>query len=243
MTLIFWLLIFPLLLSMVLWSLEQFPRWCSEAITSVADVIGTLGRREGIQGRAHRRPQARHRTRGDRAQAGFEFRKDLLNGIEVRAVGGQREQVGADGFNRLADPGHFMTGQIVEDDAVARLEGGGEDLFTRRHKGGAIDRPVKDRGGGELVGAERGNARRRLPLAVGDLRHEARAAPTAARAPGHLCLQRGLVEEDEPLPVPLRGLPPPVLPGHQDIRPLLFGGVQDFFLPSGQDAAQPARPW
>ena len=171
----------------------------------MADVIGTLGRRESGEGWPHRRPQARHRTRGDRTQAGFACGKDLLDGIEVRAVRRQIEQVGADGFNRWADPGHFMTGQIVEDDAVARLEGGGEDLFNIRHKGGAIDRPVEDRGGGELVGAERGNARRRLPLAGGDLRHAARAAPTPARAPGPLCLQSTVSsQEDESLPVPLR---------------------------------------
>ena len=159
----------------------------------MAEVIGTLRRGDGSQGRAHRRPQARHRTRGDRAQAGLEFRKDLLDGIEVRAVRGQIEQVCADGFNRLADPGHFMTGQIVSDDAVARLEGGGEDLFNIRHKGGAIDRTVEDSGGGELVGAERCHERRRLPMAVGDFRHEARPAPTPAIAPGHLCLESGLV--------------------------------------------------
>ena len=95
------------------WKLEPFSFCCSEAIPGVADIVGTLRRGDGSQGWPHRRPQARHRTRGDRAQAGFEFGKDLLNGIEVRAVRGQIEQLCADGFNRLADPGHFMAGQIV----------------------------------------------------------------------------------------------------------------------------------
>ena len=104
-----------------------------------------------MRARPHGRPQAGHRARGDGPQARFEFGKDLLDGIEVRAVGGQVEQPRPDGFNGLAHPSHFMAGQIVHDDRVARLEGGGEDLFDIGHEAGAIDRAIEDGGGGELV--------------------------------------------------------------------------------------------
>ena len=209
----------------------------------MADIVGTLGRGEGGESWPDRRPQARHRAGGDGPQAGFEFGKDLLDGIEVGAVGRQIEQMRPDGFNRLANPAHFMTGQIVQDDRVARVERGNQNLFDIRDEARTIDRTVEDGGGSELVCPQGGNDRGRLPVAVGDFRHEAGAAPTAAIPARHLRLERSLIEEDEPVAVPLRRLGAPVLPGGYDIRPILFGSVQDFFLLSARDPARPARPW
>ena len=80
-------------------------------------------------------------------------------------------------------------------------------------------------------------------MAVGDFRYEAGAAPTPPIAAGQLRLERGLVEEDEAGAVELRRLGAPVLPSRYDIRPILFGGVQDFFLLSARAGARPARPW
>ena len=148
-----------------------------------------------------------------------------------------------DSFNRLADPGHFMTGQIVQDDRVARVERGNQNLFDIRDEARAIDRTVEDGGGSELVCPQGGNDRGGLPVAVGDFRHKARAAPTAAIPARQLRLESGLIEEDEPAAVPLRRLGAPVLPGGYDVRPILFGGAQDFFLRSDRDNARPARPW
>ena len=159
----------------------------------MADVMGTLCRREGGERRPARRPQACHRAGGERTQASFEFRKDLFDGIKVGAVGGQVAQLRASPLDRLAHPGYFMAGQIVHDDTVARLEGGGEDLFDIRYEAGAIDWAVKDGGGGELVGTERRNDRGGLPVAMGDFRHQAGAAPTPAIATRHLRLERSLV--------------------------------------------------
>ena len=209
----------------------------------MADIVGTFRRGDGGEGRPDRRPQAGHRTRGDGPQAGFACGKDLFDGIEVRAVGRQIEQLRPAGFNRPADPAHFMTGQIVQDDRVARAERGGEHLFNRGDEARAIDWAVEDGGGGELVGPQGGNEGGRLPVAVGDLRHEAGAAATPPIAARQLRLQCGLVEEDEAGAVELRRLGAPVRPGRPDIRPLLFGGVQDFFLRSAPSGVRPARPW
>ena len=209
----------------------------------MAEVIGTLRRGDGGESGPHGRPQARHRARGDRAQARFELGKDLLNGIEVGTVGGQVAQVRASRLDRLTHPGHFVTGQIVHDDTVARLEGGGQHLFDIGDEARAIERPVEDGGGGQLVGAEGRNESGGLPMAVGDFCDEAGATATAPIAARHLRLERGLIEEDEPGAVELSRLGAPVLPGRDDIRPLLFGGVQDFFLLSAPGGVRPARPW
>ena len=132
-------------------TLEQFSfRWI-EAIAGVADIVSTLGRREGREGRPHRRPQGGHRARRNGPQAGFEFGKDVFNRIEVGAVGGQVEQVRPSGLDRGAHASHFMAGQIVHHDPVARVEGGDEHLFDIGHKAGAIDWAVQDRRGGEAI--------------------------------------------------------------------------------------------
>ena len=209
----------------------------------MAEVVGTLGRREGGERWPHRRPQARHGAGGAGSEQRFEFGKDLLDRIEVGAVRGQVQEGSASGFDRLADPGHFMARQIVHDDPVAWAERRDQNLFDIGHEAQAIDRAVEDGRGGQLVGAEGGNDGGRLPVAGGDFRDEAGAAPPAAIAPGHLRLERGLVQEDEPVAVELRRLGAPALPGYYDIRPLLFGGVQDFFLRSAPGGARPARPW
>ena len=209
----------------------------------MADIVGTLCRGDGGEGRPYRRPQAGHRARGDGPPARFQFCKDLFDGIAVWAVGGQVEQMRTSRLDRVAHPSHFMARQIVHDDIVARVEGGGEDLFARGHDARAIDRAVEDGGGGELVCPQGGNDRGCLPVAVGDFRHEAGPTSTPAIPARPLRLESGLVQEDEPLPVPVPGLRPPVPPSRYAVRPGLCGGVQDFFLLSDRDGARPARPW
>ena len=117
----------------------------------MADIVSTLGRREGREGRPHRRPQGGPRARRNGPPAGFEFGKDVFNRIEVGAVGGPVEQVRPSGLDRGAHASHFMAGQIVHHDPVARVEGGDEHLFDIGHKAGAIDWAVQDRRGGAAI--------------------------------------------------------------------------------------------
>ena len=114
----------------LLFRLEPFSFRCIEALAGVADRVGTLGGGAGSEGRPHRGRQGGHGARRDGPQAGFEFGKDLLNGIEVRTVGGQVEQARPSGLERPAPAGHFMAGQIVQDHAVARVEGGASPCAT-----------------------------------------------------------------------------------------------------------------
>ena len=225
------------------YGLEQFSWWCSEAIASVAEVVGTFGRGEGRESGANGGPQAGDRAGRGSPQAGFEFGKDLLNGIEVGAVGGQVEQAGADGLNRLPHARDFMARQIVHDDAVAGVEGGREDLFDIGHKAGPIDRAVQNHGGGEVLRAQGGNEGGRFPVAVGDFGDEARPAPTPTVAPGQIRPQGRLVQEDQAVPVEVGRLGAPALPGRHHIRAILFRRVQDFFLRSSLSGARRATPW
>ena len=209
----------------------------------MADIVGTFGGGEGLEGVANSGPQASDRAGRDSPQAGFEFGKDLLNGIEVGAVGGQIEHARPDSLNRLPDAGDFMTGQIVHDDAVARLQGGRQNLFDIGHKARAIDRPIQDRRSGEVVGAQDGNEGGRFPVSVGDFSDEARPAPTPAIAAGQIRPHGRLIQEDQVVPIEGGRLGVPALAGRSDIRPILFCGVQDFFLGSALSGPRLATPW
>ena len=52
------------------------------------------------------------------AHEGFELREAEFNGIEVRTVGRQIAERGADALDRLADAGHFVCAEVIGDDDV-----------------------------------------------------------------------------------------------------------------------------
>ena len=223
--------------------LEQFAFYCSEAVASVANIVGTRGGGDRRESRAHRQPQAGHRAGCHRAQARFELGKNLFDGIEVRAVGRQVEHASAHRLDRGPYAGHFMAGQIIQHHRVARAEGRSEELLDIGHEGRAIERAVQDQRGGQPVGPQRGHHGRRLPVPVRDGGDEAGAAGTPPIPAGQLGLDGGLIHEDEASTVEVSGLGAPALAGGQHIRPVLFSGAQDFFLVLVLSDPRPARPW
>jgi len=64
-----------------------------------------------------------------RAQEGLQLGEGLLDGNEVRTIGREEAQLGADGFNGVADGGVFVDRQIIEDDDVAGSERGREHML------------------------------------------------------------------------------------------------------------------
>jgi hypothetical protein len=62
----------------------------------------------------------------------LELGEDLLDRIEVWAVGWQEQQAHASGPDRVSDSGFLVAGQVVEDDDVAGRERGAErERFSR----------------------------------------------------------------------------------------------------------------
>ena len=59
----------------------------------------------------------------------FEFGEDLLDRIEVRAIGRQEDAMGASGADSLAGRFTFVAAKIVEDDDFTRCEGGCQHLL------------------------------------------------------------------------------------------------------------------
>lgn len=69
----------------------------------------------------------------------FEFGEDLLDRVEVRAVGWQEDKVGSSGADSLASRFVLVAGKIVENDDLARCEGGCQHLVDVQREEFTID--------------------------------------------------------------------------------------------------------
>ena len=144
------------------------------------DVVGTFLGRDGRQGGSDSRLEPGDGPRGGLPQEGLEFGKGLLNGIEVRAVGGQEDQLGARLFNSGPGGRHLMRGQIVEDDDVPHPEGRDEDRADIGAKGGAVESAVEEHRRREAPRPQPADQRGGFPMAV---RNRGPTPVAAGRAP------------------------------------------------------------
>jgi len=136
------------------------------------------------------------------SEMGLELGEGHLDGVEVGAVGGQKKEPGSfffeDGFGLFA----FVAGQVVEDDDVARSQGGGKlslDIgFEENLVHGALDGP----GGGEAIAPQGGDESLGAPMAEWRFGLEPLAALGSPAQPGHLGGGGGgggFVEEHQPI--------------------------------------------
>lgn len=159
----------------------------------------------------------------------FELGEDLLDGVQVGAVGRQEQQSCANAADCGADGRPFVAAQIVHDDDVARRECGHEELLDILKEAGRVDRLVENARGIDPVAAQGCKKRHRFPMAVRHLGVEPLSLGCPATQGCHVGLGPRLVDEDEPpgIKPPLELLPLPTPPG--DLRPQLLGGQDAFF--------------
>ena len=108
----------------------------------IAAFLGAEVRQTG----AEERPEGFGGSTAGGAHEGFELREAEFNGIEVRTVGRQIAERGADALDRLADAGHFVCAEVIGDDDVPGMQGGHEDLFDIGEEARPVDGAVEDPG-------------------------------------------------------------------------------------------------
>jgi len=122
-----------------------------------------------------------------------------------------------------------VTGQVIGDDDVALSEGGAEESFHIRPKGGAVYGAVEHHRGGEGVDAQAGDEGGYLPMPV---RHGSQATLTFGGTParaGQVGADASFIQEHQ-LGHLQRGLAfPPLPPCGGYVLTLLLAGVQGFF--------------
>jgi hypothetical protein len=159
----------------------------------------------------------------------FQFGEGQFDRIEIRTIGREELELGADRFDRRAHRRLFVDGEIVEHDDIAGAERRDQDLLDVREKRWIVDRSVEDGRGGEAVEAERRDDRVRLPMTAGRVIAQARAAQTAA-VPAQQVRRDPAFIEKQILRHVAEWLPRlPLPPRRGDIRPTLLVGVYRFF--------------
>jgi len=96
----------------------------------------------------------------------LELGEELLDGIEVGAVGRQEEQMRAGLADGAAGGLSLVAAEIVEDDDVALCERRGEDLFGVEREEFAVDRAVDDEGRIDTIDPEGSDESERLPVTM-----------------------------------------------------------------------------
>src|SRR5512140_2069181 len=91
------------------------------SVSGVGKVVGAFGRSEDWEQRSDPPPCRFDGSFRSLSEQCFEFCEDLLDGIEVRAVRRQEEQLGAGGADSASHGLSFVTAEIVDDDDVAGL--------------------------------------------------------------------------------------------------------------------------
>ena len=184
---------------------------------------------EGVEQGADAPPRGFLGALGSLAQQVFELCEDLLDRVEVGAVGRQEQEARAFGPDRGPDGGLFVAGEIIQDDDIAWLERRTELLLDPLREGRAIDRLIEDERGIDPVAAQSSDEGHGFPVAIRHLGMEPLAFGCPAPQWGHVGFGPCLVHEDEPGSVRLPLILLPLLAPSGDLGPQLFGGKHAFF--------------
>lgn len=159
----------------------------------------------------------------------FDLGEELFDGIKVRAVRGQEEELCPCLSDSATYRQAFVAAEIVEDDDVSRRQGPNEFLLDIGQKGIGVDRPVEDPWCIEPVVSEGCDKSHRSPMSVGDMGDQAFASFAPAPERSHIRLHPGFINEHEAIRIDLAlmALPPFTLTGQ--LRPVLLGRQHGFF--------------
>ena len=158
----------------------------------------------------------------------LELGEDLLDRIEIGAVGRQEKPVCACGADGLADRLAFVTAGIIEHDDIARLEGADKELFGIGADALAVNRSVKDAGRLDPVHTQSCEEGQRAPSAMGRFADQAPSTRTPAPQRRHVGLDPGFIQKDEAAGIAAVLPGPPALPVASGIRPVLLAGERGF---------------
>jgi hypothetical protein len=188
-----------------------------------------LLRGEGVKERADTPPRALDGALGGGSQEGLELGEDLLDGIEIGAVGRQEQELATRGADGAADALGLMAAEIIDDDDVARFEGGDQDLFDVSEEAGAVDRAVDDARRGKAIAAQSCQEGQRAPVPLRNFPDQLTPARRPAPPACHIGLGPGLVDEDQARGIKSVLIALPACPPAGDVGPILLDGEQCFF--------------
>lgn len=169
----------------------------------------------------------------DASEVGLELCEGHFDGIEVRTVWREEEEPAASVLQGCRCCGVLVGAEIVEDDDGSGFEQRRELGLNICGEGGPVHGAFDDPGRDEGVGGQPCDESLGAPFAEGRCGREALAPWRAAAQAGQIGLDRGLVDEDQPVrlqPHPRLTATYPIAPGAGDVSALSFVRDQRFFL-------------
>src|SRR5574341_390933 len=120
----------------------------SRSISAVAKVISAFGWGEAVEESTDPIPKSCHGSLAGGSEKRLEFGEDLLDRIEIGAVGREKQEPSSARGDRLRDAGHFVASQVVHDHEIPGPQRGSQVLFHVGTEDLPIDRSVHDQRSG-----------------------------------------------------------------------------------------------
>jgi hypothetical protein len=195
----------------------------------VSEAVGAFLGCEGIEQLSNSVPEGIPGSLCGLAQESLELGEDHLDGIEIRRIGRQVDELGAPRLDGLANAFDFVGWQVVDHDHVAFGQAWGQHLLDISEEGLPIHWSIENQGRDKAIKAQSGSEGGSLPMAEGRLADQSLSLTASTTDADHLGRGPGLVDEDQ-----LAGIKPclagfEALPGLGDVGPILLGRVQRFF--------------
>ena len=170
------------------------------------------------------------RVRGNLAEECFELGEQLLDGVEIGTVWRKVARNCAAPFDGFLHAGDLVNRDVVHEHDVTSFQSGNEKLFDIGPERLAVHRSFEHEGGAHAVVAQGRDERGGLPIAVQHLLDQTLASRRTAVETGDRGRDAGFIDEDEPPWIEPRLPSSQGLARGRDVRPILLGGVQAFFL-------------
>jgi hypothetical protein len=185
-----------------------------------------------------------HRASFDRAAAlrtSAQLGEELLDRVEVGAVGRQIEKTGASCRDRLFDASHLVRGEIVHNDHTG-LKRRRKRLLDIGAECGAGHWTIEDQRRDNAALPQSGDEGGGSPMPVRHRSNHPLAAPAAAVQAGSSWSSAGLVEKDEPGRIHIALPNPPAVSSLGDVGTILLGRPQLRSRPRSGPFHNPQKP-
>ena len=165
----------------------------------MSEEVSAFGWGEEITDISDGLPEGVEASGGDASEMGLEFGEGHLDRVEIGTIGRQEEEPGASVGEALGGAAAFVDGEIVEDDDIALRQGRCELGLDVEIECDAIHGLVDDPWCAQPVAAQAGDEALGPPMSERGRGGKPLSAAAAASQPDHFGVDRGLVDEDEPV--------------------------------------------
>ena len=199
------------------------------SISGIGEVVGALAWADDVDHRADLLPSFFDGAWLCGAHEVLELGEELLDRVQVWAIGRQENQMGTCGPDGVPCAAPFVAAQVVENDDVACRQGRHEHLLDIGCEQLAIDGTVDHPGCIDAVVPQGGDEGQCFPVAVRHacIKTSPAQAPAAQRR--HVGLDPGLIDEDQALGVNLALMGLPACALERDVAAGLLGRQHGFF--------------